>query len=391
MSTFDFDRFKDNNNTYLCKDTQGRQNLENVSVELTKQIKKNATDTDRKLNELKESLKNRYVLIGDSYLDGYTPQGHVNDFGGKLKTMLKCADGDWFQKSKGGTGFVASSEGKTFMTLIDEIYSSVSQPETITHVIFAGGWNDSNYTSENLQSAIASCYAKVMQKFPNATMYTANVASSFDNAEKLWYIHDHVEHAYSYSAINNEQCVHLGYIGNNLHERGMIASDGVHPTDWGQGIIAMSIFYALNGGQYVPVGRFHGFNANYKEGSHNSVVSGFESISKDEVCITIKNVYFHNQETIKCESPWVVGRISDLSYVRSGYDTMCSVQAGAIISYAGGTKFINAPVTIGIMQENLFFVNIHAVNREGDNYETLNNVAYINFNYCTLRVPISYI
>ena len=77
--------------------------------------------------------------------------------------------------------------------------------------------------------------------------------------------------------------------------------------------------------------------------------------------------------------------------MRSGYDTMCSLQATAIISYDGGTKFINAPVTVGILQNNLFFVRIHAVNRAGDNYETLNNVVYINFNYATLRVPLSYI
>lgn len=380
MGIYDFDRFKDNSNTYLCKDTQGRKNLEDYKPVV-----------EKKLQDLKESLKNRYVLIGDSYLDGYTPDGHVNDFGSKLKTMLKCADEDWFQKSKGGTGFVASSEGKTFMTLINDIYPSVTHPETITHVIFAGGWNDSDYTSENLQSAITSTYAVVMQKFPNATMYTANVASSFDNAQKLWYLHDHVEHAYSYSAINNDRCVHLGYIGNNLHERGMLAGDGIHPTDWGQGIIAISIFYKLNGGEYVPVGRFHGFLATYNEDSHNSNISGYESISKDEVCITIKNVYFFNQETIKCELNWFVGRISDCSYIRSGYDTLCSIQAGAIICYDGGSKFINAPVTVGILQDNQFFVNIHAVNREGTNYETLNNVVYINFTYATLRVPISYI
>lgn len=380
MGTYDFDKFKDNKDTYLCKDTQGRQNLEDYKVVV-----------DKKLLDLKESLKNRYVLIGDSYLDGYTPQGNVNDFGDKLKTMLKCDDGDWFQKSKGGTGFVASSDGKTFMTLINDIYPSVTHPETITHVIFAGGWNDSGYTSENIQSAIASTYAIVMQKFPNATMYTANVASSFYNAEKLWYIHDHVEHAYSYSAINNDHCVHLGYIGNNLHERGMLADDGVHPTDWGQGIIAISIFYALNGGEYVPVGRFRGFESTYKEGSHDSVIAGYEMLSKDTVCLTIRNVYFHNQESISNEQAWVVGRISDLYFVRSSYDTMCSMQAGAIISYDGGSKFINAPVTVGIMQNNLFFIKIHAVNREGNNYETLNNVAYISFNYATLRVPISYI
>lgn len=377
MTTYkDFDRIIDNDTHYLCKDEWGRKLLDDYKLVVDKKF---------------EDLKNRYVLIGDSYLDGYTPDGHVNDFGGKLKTMLKCGDGDWFQKSKGGTGFVASSDGKTFMTLINDIYPSVSNPETITHVIFAGGWNDTSYSSEDLQSAIASTYAIVMQKFPNATMYTANVASSFDNAEKLWYIHDHVEHAYSYSAINNEHCVHLGYIGNNLHERGMLTSDGVHPSDWGQGIIAISIFYALNGGQYVPVGRFHGFESTYKEGSHNSVVAGYEMLSKDTVCLTIKNVYFHNPETIKNEQNWVVGKISDLSYVRSGYDTMCSMQAGAIISYDSGSKFINAPVTIGILQDNQFFIRIHAVNRDGSNYETLNNVAYISFEYATLRVPISYI
>lgn len=377
MTTYkDFDRIIDNDTHYLCTDTWGRKLLDDYKLVVDKKL---------------EDLKNRYVLIGDSYLDGYTPDGHVNDFGGKLKTMLKCADEDWFQKSKGGIGFIASSEGKTFMSLINDIYPSVTLPETITHVIFAGGWNDSPYSSEDLQKAIASTYSLVMEKFPNATMYTANVASSFDNAEKLWYLHDHVEHAYSYSAINNEHCVHLGYIGNNLHERGMLVSDGVHPSDWGQGIIAMSIFYALNGGQYVPVGRFHGFDSTYKEGSHNSVVAGFEMFSKDTVCLTIRNVYFHNQENIKNEQDWVVGKISDLSYVRSGYDTMCSIQAGAIICYDGGSKFINAPVTIGILQNNLFFIRIHAVNRAGDNYETLNNVVYISFSYATIRVPISYI
>lgn len=387
MGTYDFDRFKDNSNTYLCKDTKGREDLATAKAETDTKFNNFKKEVDKKF----EDLKNRYVLIGDSYLDGYTPDGHVNDFGGKLKTMLKCSDGDFFQKSKGGTGFSATSDGKTFMSLINDIYPSVSHPETITHVIFAGGYNDANFTSEDIQSAIASCYGRVMDKFPNATMYVANVGSCFNKAQQLWYLHDHVNHAYSYCSINNEHCVYLGYIGNALHERGMLASDGVHPTDWGQGVIATSLFFALNGSEFFPVGRFHGFLAKYEQDSHNSNIAGFEYYTKDEVCLTIKNVYFFNQETIKCETNWVVGRISDCSYIRTGYDTMCTVQAGAIICYDGGHKFINAPVTVGILQDNLFYVNIHAVNREGTTYETLNNVAYINFSYATIRVPISYI
>ena len=389
MGTYDFDRFKDNSNTYLCKDTKGREDLATAKAETDTKFNNFKKEVDKKF----EDLKNRYVLIGDSYLDGYTPDGHVNDFGGKLKTMLKCSDGDFYQKSKGGTGFSASSDGKTFMTLINDIYPSVTHPETITHVIFAGGYNDARFSSEDIQNAIASCYARVMEKFPNSTMYVANIGSCFNKAEQLWYLHDHVNHAYSYCSINNEHCVYLGYIGNALHERGMLASDGVHPTDWGQGIIATSLFFALNGSEFFPVGRFHGFDAPYTEGTHNTVVAGFEYYTKDEVCLTIKNVYFHNQESVPNEKSWCVGRITGCSYIRSGYDTMNTVQASAIICYDGGHKFINAPVTIGIGNDGKnsnFYVTIHAVNREGTNYETLNNVAYINFNYATIRVPISY-
>ena len=390
MGTYDFDRFKDNSNTYLCKDTQGREDLATARAETDIKFNNFKKEVDKKF----EDLKNRYVLIGDSYLDGYTPDGHVNDFGGKLKTMLKCADGDFYQKSKGGTGFTATSDGKTFMSLINDIYPSVSHPETITHVIFAGGYNDASYSSEDIQRSITSTYAIVMQKFPNATMYVANIGSCFNKAQQLWYLHDNVNHAYSYCSINNEHCVYLGYIGNALHERGMLASDGVHPTDWGQGIIATSLFFALNGSEFFPVGRFHGFDAPYTEGTHNTVVTGFEYYTKDEVCLTIRNVYFHNQESVPNEKSWCVGRITGCSYIRSGYDTMTSVQAGAIICYDGGHKFINAPVTICIGNDGTnsnFYVTIHAVNREGTNYETLNNVAYINFTYATIRVPISYI
>ena len=390
MGTYDFDRFKDNSNTYLCKDSKVREDLATAKAETDIKFNNFKKEVDKKF----EDLKNRYVLIGDSYLDGYTPDGHVNDFGGKLKTMLKCSDGDFYQKSKGGTGFSAASGGKTFITLINDIYPSISHPETITHVIFAGGYNDASFSSEDIQNAIASCYARVMEKFPNSTMYVANIGSCFNKAQQLWYLHDHVNHAYSYCSINNEHCVYLGYIGNALHERGMLASDGVHPTDWGQGIIATSLFFALNGREFFPVGRFHGFDSAYTEGTHNTVVSGFEYYTKNEVCITIKNVYFHNQESVPTEKDWCVGRITGCSYIRSGYDTMTTVQAGGIICYDGGHKFINAPVTIGIGNDGKnsnFYVRIHAVNREGTNYETLNNVAYINFSYATLRVPISYI
>ena len=42
MGTYDFDRFKDNSNTYLCKDTKGREDLVTAKAE-----------TDTKFNNFK--------------------------------------------------------------------------------------------------------------------------------------------------------------------------------------------------------------------------------------------------------------------------------------------------------------------------------------------------
>ena len=33
MGTYDFDKFKDNGNIYMCKDTEGRQKIEDIITE----------------------------------------------------------------------------------------------------------------------------------------------------------------------------------------------------------------------------------------------------------------------------------------------------------------------------------------------------------------------
>ena len=84
MTTYDFDRFKDNGNVYMCKDTEGRQKIEDIR-----------TETDNKLEAFRKSLLDRYVIIGDSYLEGYTPDGNVESFGHKLQRMMNKSDEDW--------------------------------------------------------------------------------------------------------------------------------------------------------------------------------------------------------------------------------------------------------------------------------------------------------
>lgn len=377
MGTYDFDRFKDNNDTYLCKDTKGRQNLDDYKKVVDKKF---------------EDMKNRYVIIGDSYLEGYNPDGNVESFGTKLQRMMNVTDEDWVMAYFGGTGFVNTVSGKNYKSLTVEAHGRTTKPETITHVIYAGGYNDSPYSSENIQKAIIDCYTKMHELFPNAVMYLANIGSTFTHNDVLWHLHDNVLHAYDYAGGSNRKICSLGYIGNALHERDMLASDGVHPSDWGQGVIALALSYKLRGGEYEPVGRFIDFKASSTTtGVSSSTVKGKEFFNKDTLSLLIERIDFTFQPSIPTEIAWSVGDIKDMHYVRNTYHYMASMMTIGIVAYNGGANFRNCPMTIAIAEGGVITVRLHTLNKDDTNYEVLNNIKFIAFDDATLRVPLCYI
>lgn len=381
MGTYDFDRFKDNGNVYLCKDSEGRQKIEDIR-----------TETDNKLEAFRKSLLDRYVIIGDSYLEGYTPDGHVESFGIKLQKMMNKSDEDWVMAYKGGVGFINKVDNKDFSTLTQEAYNKCTSPETISHVIYAGGYNDSNNTSEAIQKAVKACYDKMHSLFPNAVMYLADIACNFKDETVLWHIHDNVLHAFNYAGGSNLKITSLGYIGNCLHERKMMASDGYHPTDWGQAVIALALSYKLRGGEYQPVGRFVDFTSTYSQPSVSvSTVTGKEFFDKETLSLVFHRIEFTTQPSIPTEQAWVVGKTSDLQYVRNTYHYMASIQTTAIVAYNGGANFRTCSMSIGIHEGGFLYVRLHTLNKDGTNYEVLNNIKFIAFDDTTLRVPLSYI
>ena len=392
MTTYDFDRFKDNGNIYLCKDTQGRQNLDTAKTELNNAIQQNATDTDRKLKELKESLKDRYVIIGDSYLEGYTPDGNVESFGVKMQRIMDIPNEDWIMVYYGGVGFCNAVNGKTYKTLTQDAYTKTTKPETITHVIYAGGYNDSPYDSASIQTAIADCYSKMHELFPNAVMYLANIASTFNEHEVLWHLHDNVMHAYNYAGAEGKKICSLGYLGNSLHIRGMMASDGKHPNAWGQNTLSLLLAYKLRGGEFEVVGPFIDFTASADTpGVSKSTVKGKEFFNKDTLSLTFHRIDFSTMPSINTEVPWSVGNIKDMKYVRDTYHYMASMQTTGIVAYNSGSNFRTCSMTIAITEGGYITVRLHTLNKDDTNYEILNNIKFITFDDSTLRVPLCYI
>lgn len=403
MATYDFDRFKDNGNTYMCKDTEGRNIVETTKNELNQEMENLTTQTNQKMNELtnstntkleefRKSLEDRYVIIGDSYLEGYTPDGNVESFGPKLQRMMNKSDKDWIMVYKGGTGFINTVSGEDYTTLTRKAHAKTTSPETITHVIYAGGYNDQGNSSESIQKAIKACYLVMHSLFPKAVMYLANIACNFKNENILWNLHDNVLHAYNYAGGEDKKITSLGYIGNCLHERGMMASDGYHPTDWGHGVIALALSYKLRGGEYEPVGKFIDFVSTYSQPNTSvSRTQGKEFFNKSTLSLVFHRIDFTTQPTIPTETVWIVGKVSDLKYVRYTYHYMASMITTAIVAYNGGANFRTVSMTIGVNEGGFLYVRLHTLNKEGTNYQVLSNIKFIAFDDATLRVPLCYI
>lgn len=86
----------------------------------------------------------RYICIGDSICEGYNPDGNVDGWATVMKTAMNASNNDFYINYKGGAGFYGNTSGKNFQDLLQDLESTVEEPNTITDIIVAGGYNDIN-------------------------------------------------------------------------------------------------------------------------------------------------------------------------------------------------------------------------------------------------------
>ena len=88
-----------------------------------------------------DSLKTpRYVFIGDSYADRVN--AYDKNYFTLIKEYMNIADDNFYQHHKGGASFGQGSQTYRFATLLQEIYSSVVNPNTISDIYICCGAND---------------------------------------------------------------------------------------------------------------------------------------------------------------------------------------------------------------------------------------------------------
>ena len=186
------------------------------------------------------------LCIGDSYLEGFSPDGNVTPWGTVLRTMYGCKG---HNTALGGTGFVNKASNKNFTNLINDAANGTGYDTDFDCVIIGGGFNDRGDNESSIANGVKSALDAVYTHWPNATVYVfgflwgcKGYGASTENKSKA--AQDVVN---SYKNKNN-----LFYCPGcwtwNIGHTERVASDKIHPNQSGQNTIANCMLQFMNGG-----------------------------------------------------------------------------------------------------------------------------------------------
>lgn len=205
--------------------------------------------------ELNKEMK--VACIGDSY-----GMKIINNWCNFLKTYLGLDSDHFINKCTGSSGFVGNTGVKTFLQQLQEI----ADPETYTHVIIVGGFNDGYDANgaaasvSDLQTAINACGTYIKNNFTNAKTYlgfAANICNLNDPTTAATMRSQMIScrNAYSWFGAQQGWAVmdSMQYI---LHDVSYLDTSDItygcvfHPNSTGGQLLARCIISYMNGGNF---------------------------------------------------------------------------------------------------------------------------------------------
>lgn len=215
-------------------------------------LQKNIDDNGTLLSALRQEFNStrndkKIVLIGDSYDEGYTPDGNVTGWGELLTAKMPYCT--FVNKYSGGAGFAhkSASTGKVFLDLLNEAGNSQTEAErnNVSMVLVAGGFNDRDQTKGDLANAMNNFATRCRTLYPYAECVYAFIgwSSSSANRNQLRTL-----------CSNLRDCRTSGIkiitsTAFTLHDYSYFSSDGIHPNSSGQSAIANTLCGVILGSE----------------------------------------------------------------------------------------------------------------------------------------------
>lgn len=194
------------------------------------------------------------LIIGDSYAEGYTPDGEIESWAIKLKRKLGNGNNIHIGFCGGGGFYTKNSTGLNFKAVIENIITNEKiTVDNITCIICAGGYNDASGTTPEQYDELTA----YLDGFANSKNYCLYIGYGKPQSA---YSRINVPNSLSKSCEKNNvvfgDCSQIlkGDFENNY------TSDNYHPNENGQKLLCGSIFAFLNGSELYYGSRQHTFN-----------------------------------------------------------------------------------------------------------------------------------
>lgn len=341
-----------------------------TSGELDKIVSKAVSDglasaskyTDRSRRTF--DFNGKTICIGDSYGEGYNPDGNVTGWPDLVKSYLGLTDDNFFSNSLNGSGFI---NGTTFATLLNQTSNHFKNDE-VTNIIVCGGFNDMNKSDTDLINAIFNFKKQANKLYPNAQIFVGFIGNStkLDLRVGLIVTRDGYCSGCEYNGIT-----YLSGCENALHATSMFGSDEIHPNTWGEESIAKAISSAiLNGYASVIHAGVKITNVSFKNGFTGSTI--IESSQYNDSCAFYGSFSMNRTSdfTMKGDGSFYELFSFKTSFVLGGFQ--CDLPTTAILTSSDGS-YKTVPCTLRVYNGSLW-IAIRSANGTGHDTFNVNGI-----------------
>lgn len=319
----------------------------------------------------------KILVIGDSYGEGFSPDGNTTPFIDILASELGSECKYINSNCLGGSGLLGDQYNRTsfyeLLTNLDQSVPATEKPE-ITDIIFEGFCNDQAYTDLGaVNGHLGAIKTFCDTHYPKAKLWLCPVGWTTDISisNKIFEFMTALRSCYVFG-FN-----YMPYVDQIMHQKDAFASDGLHPNQGGQTLIGMGIASVLRGGKLqffikerVDMTPTPNFAPTTNEYFVIERVGDKIKIKKDT------NVYWQPSSggiaTQYMNESWKisVGRINSNNVIGNGFDT-CTVNALVFM----GTKYYQAPLQVSV-ESGFIYLSGYVLDDTGTNFlnGTIDNI-----------------
>lgn len=326
------------------------------------------------------------ITIGDSYGEGYTPDGMVKPWCDILHEQYFSDASFYVNKSSGGSGFGANTR---FSNLLSEAIAGLSdkQKKQVKYIVVAGGWNDQFVDASLINSGIKDTI-DLMSQLPNATLYIGWIATpiiGFTTTAKV-------------KAYNEIKTLYETYWGkfkflsgadSALRWVGVLASDKIHPNATGQASIADMIYKAMGG--YAPWNRRGEFALDGTDCTLNDYNMNVVLTNTAAHC-SFRHVASFLDLAFKPAKKFTYTAVKVMSHSLSFVNEQSICNCNAVVHDASGYHQCMAVLTINpfdATQVDSGAIYLQLVDVSGNGYATYNNVDEIQLYGVEFNIPLN--